>query len=287
MQFLASLQPAIAFIPDLLAQSGAAEASPATVQSVWDFLVKGGPMMIPIGLCSLLALAVITERALTLRRRSIIPQGFLIGLQESLGEDGSRPEAAISYCENNPSPIANVFRAGLRRLQSDVPHREKAIEEAGQREIFQLRRRVRLLSVIAALAPIMGLLGTIFGMITAFQTVAVAGEALGKTELLAKGIYEALISTAAGLTLALPTLVAFHWISAKIEQLVHEMDQVTVEFFEDHWPALAVVAKPESVTARDGQSQVGNRSNGDGRFDNDNQTDGDGAVQQTSIANHG
>ena len=80
----------------------------------------------------------------------------------------------------------------------------------------------------------MGLLGTIFGMIKAFQTVATSGEALGKAELLATGIYEAMITTAAGLLVAIPTLIAYHWISAKIEALAIEMDRVTCEFVEEY-----------------------------------------------------
>ena len=90
-----------------------------------------------------------------------------------------------------------------------------------------------MLSVIASITPLMGLLGTIFGMIRAFQTVAASGEALGKTEMLAGGIYEAMITTAAGLLVAIPVLICYHWISAKIDTLVMDMDQMTQEFIEE------------------------------------------------------
>ncbi|MCB9849702.1 MAG: MotA/TolQ/ExbB proton channel family protein [Phycisphaerales bacterium] len=200
------------------------------VQSVWDFLVKGGPMIIPIAVCSLAALTVIVERSLTLRRVRVVPPGFLEGVRTAFS---GGPADALSYCTANPSPIATIFQAGLKRANDTPDRREKAIEEAGAREVFTLRKYLRLLAVVAAIAPVMGLLGTIFGMIKAFQTVALAGDALGKTELLAKGIYEALITTAAGLLLAIPALVCYHWLSSKIDRLVFEMDRITVEFFED------------------------------------------------------
>jgi biopolymer transport protein ExbB len=215
-------------------------ADAVQVQSVWDFLIKGGPMIIPIALCSLAALTVIVERLLVLRRPHVIPPGFLEGVRGALG-DGV--PAARDYCEKNASPIAVIFQAGLKRAGDTPDRREKAIEEAGAREVFTLRKRLRLLAVVAAIAPVMGLLGTIFGMIKAFQTVAMSGDALGKTELLAKGIYEALITTAAGLLLAIPALVCYHWLSSKIERLVFEMDEITVDFFDD-----AAIAGVEAAT---------------------------------------
>ncbi len=219
----------------------ASEASPALdaaaavrVQSVWDFVIKGGPMMIPIALSSLVALTVIIERVLSLRRRNIIPPGFLPGLKEILSNGDDDREEVLEYCRANGSPIARVFAAGVKKLSISVELVEKHIQEAGQREVLKLRKHLRSLSVIASVAPLMGLLGTIFGMITAFQTVALSAESLGKAELLAKGIYQAMITTAAGLMVAIPVLIAYHWISAKIDQLVTEMDQMTVDFVEEY-----------------------------------------------------
>ncbi|MHC4102606.1 MAG: MotA/TolQ/ExbB proton channel family protein, partial [Planctomycetota bacterium] len=96
-------------------------------------------------------------------------------------------------------------------------------------------------------------LGTIFGMITAFQTVAVSGEALGKTEMLAEGIYQAMITTAAGLTVAIPVLICYHWISAKIDKLVSDIDHMTVEFMDEvadgKIGAAVVEPKPQAAAA--------------------------------------
>jgi biopolymer transport protein ExbB len=196
--------------------------------------MKGGPMMIPIGLCSLVALAVVIERLVVLRRKNIIPPKFLPELKKTLGDNGDNRDEALELCQENGSPIANVLAAGIKRLTEPVERLERQIQEAGQREVLKMRKFLRALAVVASIAPLMGLLGTIFGMIIAFQTVATSGEALGKAELLAKGIYQAMITTAAGLMLAIPVLIAYHWISAKIDALVSEIDQLTVDFVEDY-----------------------------------------------------
>ena len=235
-------------------------AEAVKVQSVWDFVVKGGPVMIPIVLCSLIALTVTVERLISLRRRCVIPRGFFPGLTKLLENGHSDRDKALEYCRSNGSPVANVFSAGVKRLGEPVELLEKHIHEAGQREVSKLRKFLRLLSVIASIAPLLGLLGTIFGMINAFQTVAASGEALGKTELLAKGIYQAMITTAAGLMVAIPVLIAYHWIAARVEQLVDEIDRLAVDFVETYagpWTKSAAlirtsVGEAEAVVAASG-----------------------------------
>ncbi|MBN2560568.1 MAG: MotA/TolQ/ExbB proton channel family protein [Phycisphaerae bacterium] len=207
-------------------------AAAAQIQSVWDFVVKGGPMMIPIGLCSLIALTVIVERLVSLRRRNVIPSDFLPGLKALMKDPDDDYAKALEYCEANVSPLATILAVAIRRLSESIELLEKHIQEAGERVVFNLRKYLRALSVIASICPLMGLLGTIFGMIKAFQTVATSGEALGKTELLAEGIYQAMITTAAGLLVAIPVIIAYHWISARVDRLVDEMDQMTMEFVE-------------------------------------------------------
>lgn len=229
--------------PLLLAQSSAA------VTSIWDFVVKGGPVMIPLGICSLVAVAIIVERLISLRRTRIIPPDFVAGVRGVL-RAGRNVDAALEYCRTHPSPIANVFSAGIRRLGESIELLERHIQEAGEREILRLRKHLRLLSLITSISTLLGLLGTIFGMITAFQTVATSGEALGRTELLARGIYEALITTAAGLIVAIPAMIAYHGIAAKIERLVMEIDERTVEFVEEF--VLARPALPGQAGSQNG-----------------------------------
>lgn len=221
-------------IATLLASSagpaGAAAPADLAVQSVWDFVVKGGVMMVPIGLCSLIALAVAAERLINLRRAAVIPPGFVEGVRSDMKESRAR---ALERCERDGSPVAGVFAAAVRRLGQPIDLLERHVTEAGERQMLRLRARLRVLSVIAAVTPLMGLLGTIFGMINAFQTVAVSGDALGRTELLAEGIYEAMITTAAGLIVAIPVLVLYHWINAKVERAAVDIDALVTDFIED------------------------------------------------------
>ncbi len=225
--------------PLLFAQAAPAlpapsEISPAVqVQSVWDFVVKGGPMMIPIGLCSLIAMTVLVERLFSLRRGTVIPGTLVPGLREVLDDERRGRDDAVERCRIDGSPLASVLAAGLRRVDGPLEVMERHVQEAGRREVLKLGRFLRVLSVIAAVSPLMGLLGTIFGMIAAFQTVATSADALGKTEMLAGGIYEAMITTAAGLLVAIPTLICYHWLSARVQGLVMEIDEQTVDFLEN------------------------------------------------------
>ena len=211
-----------------------ASSAAVQVQSVWDFVLKGGPMMIPIGLCSLAVVTVLIERATSLRRGRVLPPRLLDALNARLNTDPPDRDGALSLCQASDSPIARVLAAGLRNGNARADYLEKLVRGAGEREVLQLSRNVRVLSVVAAIAPLLGLLGTIFGMISAFQTVATSGEALGRAELLAKGIYEAMITTAAGLMVAIPALVGYHWISAKTQRLVSEMDRAACDFLDQH-----------------------------------------------------
>jgi len=214
----------------VLAQGGAG-------LSVFDLTVKGGIMMIPIAVCSLIVVAVVAERASVLRPAKIVPPGFEKRLKKTMdaGEGAGGAEAvgkARELCRKTPSPAARVVDAGLDKLGHRHEVVEKHMAAAGENEVFAMRKRLRTLTVIAAVAPLMGLTGTIFGMIRAFQTVASSGESLGKAELLAGGIYEAMITTAAGLLVAMPALIFYHWLASKVERLTRELDRIAVWFVE-------------------------------------------------------
>ncbi len=220
-------------ILSIIAQAQPATPAPASqLPSVLDFALKGGPVMIPIAIFSLVGLAVLVERLVKLRRRVVLPPGLVDQLRPLLEQRGDT-RAAVQVCQTNPSPLARVLSVGIRRLGEPEEALTRHIQEAGEREIPILRSRLRMLAVIASVAPLLGLLGTILGMITAFKTVAASGDALGRTELLAQGIYEAMITTAAGLVVAIPALIAYHWLSSRVELLVAEIDRVTVEFIEE------------------------------------------------------
>ncbi len=223
-------------VQHLIAQvaSPAAGASPDG-STLWELALKGGPMMIPIALCSLVALAVVMERLLTLRTRSVIPPSFMPGLMKILRAHPGDRERALAYCAKSRSPIARICAAAIERPGRTLETIEKRITEAGEHEILRLRKYLRSLSVIASVSPLLGLTGTIFGMIRAFQTVAFNADAMGKTEQLATGIYEAMVTTAAGLLVAIPALIFYNLIASRIDRLVAQMDRASIAFAEEFY----------------------------------------------------
>lgn len=213
------------------------------VHSAFDFLMKGGWAMIPIGLCSLVALAIIVERFVVLRRGRVIPQGFISRLDQAAGDR----QKSLELVRADRSPIARILEVAIRRTNEPQELLEKHVEEAGGREVVNLRHHMRLLSSLPQVSTMLGLLGTVFGMIKTFQAVAATSEALGKTEMLAKGIFEAWTCTAAGLMVAIPVLVAYHYLMGKIDSLVADIDRTVVDWMEDQKARTATAHKPAEV----------------------------------------
>jgi biopolymer transport protein ExbB len=201
---------------------------PIELQSVWDFVVRGGPTMIAIGVVSLVALTVVAERFIVLSRRNVMPKNFLAGLK-AIASDRRQ---AIAFCEADGSPIAQILHAAIRQRGKPVEFVEKSVREAGSRVLVGLRRRMRMISALPQVSTMLGLLGTIFGMIKTFQAVATSGQSLGKAELLARGIFEAWTNTAAGLLVAIPVLIVYQVLMAKIDGLAVELDRVAEEWIE-------------------------------------------------------
>ena len=210
--------------------------SPEESRSFLQLLAKGGWFMLPIGLASLVGLALLIERLVAVRRMRVIPPGFMVGLKRASPDGADDREAALRYCSQRPSPIARVLAAGLRKLPRGQAAVEKAMEDAGAIEIQKLRRNLRMLYGISVVAPMMGLLGTVWGMIDAFRVTSSA-RGLGRPEMLAKGIYEALVATLAGLMVAIPVLVFYYYFVSKIERIVGEMNEISIAFV-DHFVEL-------------------------------------------------
>ena len=199
--------------------------------SIWDLLKKGGYVMIPLAICSIAGLASSFERGVTLTRSRVIPGGFLDDVQTKLGSDGN-PSAAIAFCEESASAAGRLIKAGLSKMERGAEHVEKALEETGVQEIDRMKRSLKILGLVITIAPLLGLVGTVYGMIEAFQTTAASTAATGKAEQLANGIYEALVTTATGLTIAIPIMVVHYMLNAKIDSFVDDFNQLGEGFLE-------------------------------------------------------
>ena len=209
-------------IPILLALQ--ADTLRARAESALDLLVKGGIVMIPIAVCSIVVVAVAVDRFIRLRRNRVAPPGLARGLRDILRQPQKPLESALEHLDDHPpGPLADVLRAGVHQIPQGPAAVEKAVDDAAAREAARMQRSLRPLSAVAQLAPLLGLLGTIYGMITAFQAAAAAG--VGKGEQLASGIYEALLTTAAGLTVAIPAVLAHQILVGKIDRLIDVLEQ--------------------------------------------------------------
>ncbi len=193
--------------------------------------------MIPLGLMSIIAMGIAAERIVSLRRRKVIPDGFIVGLLNAIALDGDKLDTrhAVAYCEEAAGPVGDLFKAGMLRVSRSEDVVEKAIEDAAYREVDKLKRSLKGLAVIASVAPLMGLLGTVYGMISAFQDATIAG--MGKADMLAEGIYESLVTTAGGLTIAIPVLIVYQYLSSRVDSLVDEIDEMCHEFMNTYFDA--------------------------------------------------
>lgn len=156
----------------------------------------------------------------------MIPRSFVEPFLDDLHKGKLDAATAVSQCRKNDSPVAAVFLHGVQKWGRPCVEVEQAVIDGGERQIGQLRRHLRVLNGVATVTPLLGLLGTVVGMIQAFNDIASAG-AMGKADQLAAGIAMALLTTAFGLAIAIPSLIMYMYLSGRVEALVMEMDELS------------------------------------------------------------
>ncbi len=200
-------------------------------ETLLELIVAGGPLNIGflsvLGLFSLVALTVVLERFANLTAGKLVPAQFVRELQELVRRQEDNPRPFRELAERYPSALANVLKAGLLRAGRPVLEVEKAMEDAAARELAILRARVRPLTVLSSVGPLVGLLGTAVGMILVFRTASEVGP--GKAELLAEGIYLKLETTVAGLLVAIPSVLFAALFNARSEKLLRRVDECLME----------------------------------------------------------
>jgi len=196
---------------------------------MWDMIQKGGPVMWPIILCSIFAFAIFLERIFNLHRARIDTADFMNKIGSTLKRN--KVMEAIEMCNNTPGPIAHIMKAGI--LKHDRPRNEirEAIEDAGVHEVPRLEKNMSALATIATISPLLGLLGTVTGMVRCFQMIQEKSTSLNPINPgdLAGGIWEALITTVAGLVVAIPTYVAYNYLVSRVDNFVLEMEKAATE----------------------------------------------------------
>ena len=201
---------------------------PIPTKSLWGIIHSGGVLMIPLAACSMILLAFIFERSISLRRGRVIPKPFVRRFLAQMHSGELDRQQAMTLCEESGSPVAEVFAGAVRKWGRPAVEVEQAIIDAGERVTNSLRRYLRVLNTVATISPLLGLLGTVVGMISAFNAIATS-DAMGRPELLAAGISQALLTTAAGLSVAIPALICYLFFVSRVDRLIMDIDSLSQE----------------------------------------------------------
>ncbi|MCK5101313.1 MAG: MotA/TolQ/ExbB proton channel family protein [Cyclobacteriaceae bacterium] len=194
-----------------------------------SLIIQGGYMMIPIFILSIVAVYVYVERIRTIGRAAKTPIGFMDNIKK-LVSDGDLSGAKL-ICTQMETPIAKMIGKGLSRIGSPLKNIEVSIENAGRIEIYQLEKNLSLLATISGAAPMIGFLGTVTGMIRAFMSIA-QEEGAVSPKLLSAGIYEAMLTTAAGLFVGIVAYLGYNYLVTRVQKVVHNMEYTSIDFID-------------------------------------------------------
>jgi len=195
---------------------------------VFEIIVAGGWLMVPIILCSIAALAIIGERFWSLRQDKVTPKNLVAQVWHWRKNSQLTPERVLAL--RNSSPLGRVLAAGLLNMAHSREVMKESLEETGRQVVLELERYLNTLGTIASISPLLGLLGTVLGMIKVFTAITTQG--VGNPGVLAGGISEALITTAAGLTVAIPSLMFYRYFRGKVDAVVLKMEEEALKLVE-------------------------------------------------------
>lgn len=206
------------------------KAQPSEISlSIWDLTLKGGPIMIPIALLSVAAIYIFIERFIIIRKASKEDANFMNNIRDFMLN--GRLDSALALCRNNPSPIARMIEKGLNRLGKPLGDIHAAIENVGNLEVAKLERNVSILATVAGAAPMLGFLGTVTGMVQAFYDMSMAGNNID-IQLLSSGIYQAMITTVAGLIVGILAYLCYNLLVARVSKIVFSLEASATEFMD-------------------------------------------------------
>jgi biopolymer transport protein ExbB len=227
--FLLQAAPAVTSVAtDTAAAHANAIANATPGLSLVDLILKGGWIMLPIFLLLVVSLYIIVERYLTIRSSGGDPESFMAGIR-SLMVKGDLPGAKL-FCAQNPSPLARMVEKGLRRIGLPITEIEASVENVGKIEIARLEKNISILGIIAGIAPMLGFVGTIIGVIKIFYAISSSGE-FGITQI-AGGLYTKMVTSAAGLIVGIIAHIGYHWLSILVERMVFRMENSAIEFMD-------------------------------------------------------
>ncbi|MBN2812930.1 MAG: MotA/TolQ/ExbB proton channel family protein [Bacteroidales bacterium] len=211
---------------DSLSAAMAAKDAPV---SYFELAVKGGWVMIPIAILSLIAIYVFIERFMTLRNAGRIDQHFMNRIKDYI-HDG-KVDSALALCQSTSNPLARMIEKGISRIGRPLNDINTAIQNVGQVEIYKLEKGLAVLASCAGGAPMLGFFGTVLGMVKTFMDMSSAGSSLD-IGILSNGIYIALITTVGGLLVGIPSFFAYNYMVSRVEELVNRLESYSMEFMD-------------------------------------------------------
>jgi biopolymer transport protein ExbB len=194
-----------------------------------DMFLRGGFVMYPILLCSLVAVAIAIERFLVLRKAKMDVGQFMTKVRGIYQQGDSA--GVLTFCSQHDTPIANIIRRGVLKHNEGDERVRQAVEDAGREEVYHLEKKLSWLASVAGVAPMLGFLGTVTGMIAAFQKIETLSGVVNPSDL-AGGIWEALLTTAFGLFVGIPAYAAYNYFVTRVARFVHDMEVTSVEFLD-------------------------------------------------------
>lgn len=197
--------------------------------SLWDLTLKGGPVMIPIALLLVIAVYIFVERYIVTSKAAKEDTGFMNNIKHYITE--GKIDQALTLCRSNPTPMARLIEKGMTRIGRPLNDISTAIENEGKLQVGKLEKSVTYLSVIAGVGPMLGFLGTVTGMINAFYELSKSGDNLD-IGILSGGIYEAMVTTVAGLIVGILAFLAYNIIVARVEKIVYLLEARSTEFMD-------------------------------------------------------
>ncbi len=217
-------------LTDSLTNVAAQAAQPSEIRlSIWELALKGGWIMLPIALMSIIAIYIFIERYIVISRAAHEESNFMNNIRDFI--HNGRIDSALSLCKNNQTPIARMIEKGLIRIGKPLNDISTAIETVGKLEVAKLEKTMAGLATIAGAAPMLGFLGTVSGMVQAFYDMSMAGNNID-IQLLSSGIYQAMITTVAGLIVGILGYICYNILVARVEKVVFVLEARATEFMD-------------------------------------------------------
>lgn len=216
-------------LAQIVTGSDAAATTAEQSISMWSLVMAGGPLMIPLAICSVIAIYIFVERLLTVNKANVSSDAFM-GRVKELVLKGDINGAKL-LCAQHDTPVARMIEKGVSRIGSPLKTIEASIENVGKIEVFRLEKNLSVLATIAGAAPMIGFLGTVIGMVSAFIAIA-QEEGSVSPRLLADGIYTAMVTTVAGLVVGIIAYLGYNYLVTRVSKIIHKMEYSSIEFID-------------------------------------------------------